>query len=195
MSAIQKQYGAIIPEAIGLLYSHIQQKELIICQLKDQILGDKRSCEENQQRMATDSDAIMKEKKNCMREIVELKNSIEKLESNLVQTREESGKSLKVKSKKLNELMHSLQESRRLRRDNMEKIISSQISTLMHRKNIINESVAGSHKTEDDPVKLKEVTKIGYGRADDVTSRSFITVTTEDGTESDNHDDTTTISR
>lgn len=101
-------------ELMGCIIEHsgtIQRKDAIICQLNDQILGDRCSFEDIKQRMSNESDTIMKEKEDYMSEVLELKNSLENLQLKLVQTREESGISSIVESRKLNELTHSLQQS------------------------------------------------------------------------------------
>lgn len=93
------------------LISYIQEKETTIGQLKHQIQSYTRSLVENQERMANESDAIMHEKRECMRRIIERKNNLENLELKIVQTRDESEISSIDESRKRNELTHSLEKS------------------------------------------------------------------------------------
>ena len=52
----------------GDLMTSPQQMEAVVFQLKDQIRGDRRSFEENKQRMANENKVITNEKNECMKQ-------------------------------------------------------------------------------------------------------------------------------
>jgi len=110
MSVLQRDNGNLKCR-VSESSASVQQKDAIIFQLKDQILEDTRSLEEKQHQLAKERDTILNEKEACRKTIVALRNELESVELKLFQTREDSGKSSLVESRKLSDLTYSLQRS------------------------------------------------------------------------------------